>query len=67
MKNYRTHIGFDVAKLTLDFCLITEDHQPERGQILNTQKSVNTFLKTLKKSGCQMEDILFVFENTGIY
>lgn len=67
MKNYRTHIGFDVAKMTLDFCLITEDHQPERGQILNTQKSVNTFLKTLKKSGCQMEDMLFVFKNTGIY
>lgn len=67
MKNYRTHLGIDVAKLTLDFCLITEDQQPEQGQILNTLKSINTFLKTLKKSGCQMDDTLFVFENTGIY
>lgn len=67
MKNYRTYVGIDVAKLTLDFCLLNEDQQPERGQILNTQKSISTFLKTLKKSGCQMGETLFVFENTGIY
>ena len=67
MKNYRTHIGIDVAKLTLDFCLLTEDQQPEQDQILNTQKSIDTFLKKLNKSGCQMDKTLFVFENTGIY
>ncbi len=67
MKNYRTHVGIDVAKLTLDFCLLTQDPNPERGQILNTQKSVSAFLKALKKSDCQMDETLFVFENTGIY
>lgn len=67
MKNYRTHVGIDVAKLTLDYCLLNEDQQAEHGQILNTQNSVHTFLKTLKKSGCQMDETLFVFENTGIY
>ena len=67
MKNYRTYIGIDVAKLTLDFCLLTEDQQPEQDQILNTQKSIDTFLKKLNKSGCQMDNTLFVFENTGIY
>ena len=66
MKNYRTYIGIDVAKLTLDFCLLTEDQQPEQDQILNTQKSIDTFLKKLNKSGCQMDKTLFVFENTGI-
>ena len=67
MKNYRTYIGIDVAKLTLDFCLLTEDQQPEQDQILNTQKSIDNFLKKLNKSGCQMDNTLFVFENTGIY
>lgn len=67
MKNYRTYVGIDVAKLTLDYCLVTEDQQPEREQILNTQKSINSFLRNLKKSGHDLTKILFVFENTGIY
>lgn len=67
MKNYRTNMGIDVAKLTLDFCLLTEDQQPEQDQILNTQKSIDTFLKKLNNSGCQMDNTLFIFENTGIY
>lgn len=50
MKNYRTYIGIDVAKLTLDYCIVKEDPQLEQGQILNTQKSVDKFLKTLKKN-----------------
>lgn len=67
MKNYTTYLGIDVAKLTLDYCLVTEDGQLERDQILNTQKSINTFLKNLKKVGHNLDEILFVFENTGIY
>lgn len=67
MKNYRIYLGIDVAKLTLDYCLVTEDQQLERGQILNTQKSLNLFLKDLKKGGHDLKEILFVFENTGIY
>ena len=67
MKNYRTHVGIDVAKLTLDYCLLQEDQQPVRGQILNTQKSIKTFLKALEKEEFRLEEALFVFENTGIY
>ncbi|QOW09866.1 transposase [Kaistella flava (ex Peng et al. 2021)] len=67
MKNYRTYLGIDVAKLTLDYCLVTEDQQLERGQLLNTQKSLNLFLKDLKKGGHDLKEMLFVFENTGIY
>ena len=67
MKNYTTYLGIDVAKLTLDYCLVTEDGQLERDQILNTQKSINTFLKNLKKAGHNLNEILFVFENTGVY
>ena len=67
MKNYTTYIGIDVAKLTLDYCMLTQDPQPQQGQILNTQKTVGKFLKTLIKAGCQMKETLFVFENTGIY
>ena len=67
MKNYTTYLGIDVAKLTLDFCLVTEDGQLERGQILNTQKSINVFLKNLRKGGHDLKEMLFIFENTGIY
>ena len=67
MKNYRTHVGIDVSKLTLDYCLLQEDQKLVRGQILNTQKSVKTFLKALEKEGFHLEEALFVFENTGIY
>lgn len=67
MKNYRTHVGIDVAKLTLDYCVLQEDQNPVRGQILNTQKAVNLFLRTLAKDGFPLAETLFVFENTGIY
>ena len=67
MKNYRTHVGIDVSKLTLDYCLLQEDQKLVQGQILNTQKSVKTFLKALEKEGFHLEEALFVFENTGIY
>ena len=67
MKNYRTHVGIDVSKLTLDYCLLQEDQKLVRGQILNTQKSVKIFLKALEKEGFHLEEALFVFENTGIY
>ena len=67
MKNYRTYLGIDVGKLTLDYCVVTEDQQLERGQVLNTQRSLNLFLKNLKKSGHDLKAMLFVFENTGIY
>lgn len=49
MKNYTTYIGIDVAKLKLDYCMLTQEPQPQQGQILNTQKAVDKFLKTLKK------------------
>lgn len=67
MKNYRTFVGFDVSKLTLDYCLINDDQQLERGQILNTEKSLQLFLKNLLKAGYSLEEMLFVYENTGIY
>lgn len=31
------------------------------------QKSLNSFFKNLKKTGYKLEEMLFVFENTGIY
>ena len=56
-----------MAKLTLDYCVLHEDQNPVRRQILNTQKSINLFLRILAKDGSLVLEILFVFENTGIY
>lgn len=67
MKNYRTYLGIDVAKLTLDYCIVKEDRQPESGRILNTEKAITSFLNNLKKEGYNLDEILIVFENTGIY
>ena len=67
MKNYTTHVGIDVAKLTLDFCMLKDVQELEKGQILNTEKSINSWLKNLKKAGQNLDKTLFVFENTGVY
>ena len=67
MKNYTTHVGIDVAKLTLDFCMLKDVQELEKGQILNTEKSINSWLKNLKKAGQNLDKTLFVFENTRVY
>ena len=64
MKNYATHVGIDVAKLTLDYCLLQEDQKPVQGQILNTQKSLKSFFSGTS-AGFSFRTIIFLNKGEG--
>ncbi|SMD44994.1 Transposase [Aquiflexum balticum DSM 16537] len=63
---FKTFIGIDVSKLTLDICLITADGVIEHFKIENKELSIKKFFKNLEKS-CLWEDILVCAEFTGHY
>lgn len=63
---FKTFIGIDVSKLTLDICLITVDGVIENLKIENKDLSIKKFFKSLEKS-CLWEEILVCAEYTGHY
>ena len=69
MKNFNYYVGIDVSKLTLDVTILYECNGTERTEyykIENNEKSIAQFVK--KKLGNYVpEQILFCFEDTGIY
>jgi len=69
MKKFDYYVGIDVSKLTLDVTVLYECEnttKTEYCKIENTEKSIARFVK--KKFGnYSPEQILFCFEDTGIY
>ena len=69
MKKYDYYVGIDVSKLTLDVTILCEcgdTTKTEHYRIENNEKSISQFVK--KKLGSYAsEQILFCFEDTGIY
>jgi transposase len=69
MKKFDYYIGIDVSKLTLDVSILFEcgnTTKTEYYKIENKEKSIAQFVK--KKLGNYLpEQILFCFEDTGIY
>lgn len=63
---FKTFIGIDVSKLTLDICLITTDGIIEHFKIENKEHSIKRFFKNLEKS-CLSGEILVCAEYTGHY
>lgn len=63
---FKTFIGIDVSKLTLDICLITVDGLIENLKIENKDLSIKKFFKSLLKN-CLWEEILVCAEYTGHY
>lgn len=63
---FKTFIGIDVSKLTLDICLITAVGVIESFKIENKELSIKKFFKNLEKS-CLLEEILVCAEYTGHY
>jgi transposase len=63
---FKTFIGIDVSKLTLDICLITVDGVIENFKIENKDFSIKKFFKSLSKN-CLWEEILVCAEYTGHY
>jgi transposase len=69
MKKFNYYVGIDVSKLTLDVTILYESKnttKTEYYKLANNEKSISGFVK--KKFGnYSQEQMLFCFENTGIY
>jgi transposase len=69
MKGFNYYIGVDVSKLTLDISVLCGDANNKKTvyyKIDNTEKSISQFVKKTL-SGYELKQILFCFEDTGIY
>ncbi|MEM0932375.1 MAG: IS110 family transposase [Bacteroidota bacterium] len=68
MKKHSLIIGIDISKLTLDIVGIDFDNQVvlKRSSIDNTKTRIGSFLKKTATTYGK-ENILVVFENTGVY
>jgi len=67
MCNYKYKIGIDVSKLTLDGTVLMNRKVVTTFRIDNNRKSIIRLLTTLKKEGIHPQEVLFCFENTGVY
>ena len=69
MKKLIYYVGIDVSKLKLDVTVLWESAQGTNTSyhvITNDTKSISQFVKELSK-GKKTEDMLFCFEDTGVY
>ena len=69
MKKFNYYVGIDVSKLKLDVTVLNECEnttETKHYKIENTKKGIHQFVK--KELGTyDLEQIVFCFENTGIY
>lgn len=63
---FKTFIGIDVSKVTLDICLITLDGEIDNFKIENKELSIGKFFKRLEKS-LAWGEVLVCAEHTGHY
>jgi transposase len=64
----RYFIGIDVAKATLDFCLLSKNATLLcQGQLANEPQAIGQFLAGLKARGYKLAQIHFCCESTGVY
>jgi len=68
MKNYKIYTGIDVSKSSLDYCILDDrSNVLDQGKTGNDVKSIKSLLSKIKKMKIQLSQVLFSFENTGIY
>lgn len=68
MKKYKIFTGIDVSKSTLDFCIIdSEGKVVLQGKTSNDPQGIKQLLDTIKELKRFMSEVLFLFENTGVY
>src|SRR5580704_18107534 len=64
----RYFMGIDVAKATLDFCLLSKNATLLwRGQLRNESQAIAQFLAQLQARGYKLAQIHFCCESTGVY
>lgn len=69
MKKYLCYAGIDVSKSKLDVSLLTDASQKSTPHLIvpNNEKGIKQLLSHLSKHGFDTADVLFTFEDTGIY
>jgi len=69
MKKYLCYAGIDVSKSKLDISLLSDasDRRIPHFIVSNDGKGIGQLLGHLFKSGYRTEDVLFTFEDTGVY
>lgn len=69
MKNYLFHVGIDISKLKLDVVLVdrSDTNLKKHFVVTNNTKGLQRMVSLLKKQGIDLKQILFCFENTGVY
>src|SRR5258708_13575447 len=64
----RYFMGIDVAKATLDFCLLSKNATLLwQGQLQNDSHAIEQFLAQLQARGYKLAPIHFCCESTGVY
>src|SRR5580700_9264318 len=64
----RYFMGIDVAKATLDFCLLSKNATLLwRGQLRNEAQAIGQFLAQMQARGYKLAQIHFCCESTGVY
>jgi transposase len=69
MKNFSFIVGIDVSKLKLDVTFLEEplEKKPFHFVVENNQKGIAQIIKALKNKSLDLNQILFCFEDTGVY
>lgn len=68
-KNYLCYVGIDVSKSKLDVSFLNQplEKHPKHFVVSNNQKGISLILYELQKLALSIEDVLFCFEDTGVY
>ena len=69
MKNYLFHVGIDISKSKLDVVILKAKSPIEQEHFVvdNNQKGIKSILSVLTKRKIVLSEVLFCFENTGVY
>jgi transposase len=69
MKKYKLIIGIDVSKNKLDVCFLSDPESRQQTFLVvsNDSKGIRKILAAVKKKAIDLKDVLFCFENTGVY
>lgn len=69
MKKYKLIVGIDISKSKLDVCFIVDPNARKHDFLVvsNDSKGIKKVLNAIERRSFDIKDVLFCFENTGVY
>lgn len=67
MLNFKSFIGIDISKATLDYCFFQDGKALLTAQVVNRQQGFKALEKHAKTHKLSLHEAVFCFEHTGIY